>query len=124
MGISKRLRDLRIKKNYTLSTVEKKTGIRKGTLSRYENGKAKPSFDNLIRLADFYRVSLDKLCSRDVKLTLENNEPYVKYVSNDFIKIVNALYLPQNERLINYIIKDPERRIKAISDSYFRIHNV
>ena len=124
MDISKKLKDLRKINNYKLCYVEEKTGIRKGTISKYENGHSKPSYDNLIKLADFYNVSLDKLCARDINLVSQDDESYSITVSTDYIKIINALKLPENSKFTNYIIEDPARRIKAVSNSYFRIHNI
>lgn len=124
MDISKRLKDIRTSMDYTLSYVEKETGINKGTLSKYENDKGKPSYENLIKLANFYNVSLDKLCAQDINLVSESDESYNMRISNELMKIINTLLLPQNKKFTNYIIKDPERRIKAISESYFRTHSV
>ena len=40
------------------------------TYNNYERGKAKPSIETLIKLADYYNVSLDYLVDRDFCNTL------------------------------------------------------
>ena len=40
------------------------TGIDQAILSKYENGQRVPSLENLLILADYYRVSLDYLLRR------------------------------------------------------------
>lgn len=44
-----------------------KTGIEQALLSKFENGERTPPTETLIRLADFYDVSIDYiLCRTDV----------------------------------------------------------
>ena len=57
----------KIKKSYVNNTgftqkeVEKETGIKQSTLTKYENGKLEPDLEKLGILADFYGVSVDWL---------------------------------------------------------------
>jgi len=41
-----------------------KTGIEQALLSKYENGERIPPTETLIRLADFYNVSIDYILCR------------------------------------------------------------
>ena len=44
-----------------------KTGIEQALLSKFENGERVPPTETLIRLADFYNVSIDYiLCRTDI----------------------------------------------------------
>ncbi len=57
------LYDLRIAKRLSLTQVSDQIGINIGTLSIYENGKSRPTGDNLKKLANFYGIDtydLDK----------------------------------------------------------------
>lgn len=57
------LYDLRIAKRLSLTQVSEQIGINIGTISIYENGKSRPTGDNLKKLANFYQVDaydLDK----------------------------------------------------------------
>lgn len=61
------LRLLRKKAGYTQIAVQMKTGIEQALLSKYENGERVPPTETLIRLAEFYNVSIDYLlCRTDV----------------------------------------------------------
>ena len=46
---------------FTQKEVEKETGIKQSTLTKYENGKLEPDLEKLGILADFYGVSVDWL---------------------------------------------------------------
>ena len=64
-----RLRDLREDRDLRQIDVAQATGIDQKTLSNYETGKTNPDSSALIRLADFFHVSIDYLVGRtDVAL--------------------------------------------------------
>ena len=46
---------------FTQKEVEKETGIKQSTLTKYENGRLEPDLETLGILADFYGVSVDWL---------------------------------------------------------------
>ncbi|MBQ0083729.1 MAG: helix-turn-helix transcriptional regulator [Clostridiales bacterium] len=58
------LRALRKKKGYTQIKVQMETGIEQALLSKFENGERIPPTESLIRLADFYGVSIDYILCR------------------------------------------------------------
>ena len=60
-----RLKQLRLEKGLTQIELGKKLGIKRNTYSDWENGKTEPRFDNLVKLADFFNVSLDWLFGRE-----------------------------------------------------------
>ncbi len=61
------LKTLRKQAGYTQIALQMKTGIEQALLSKFENGERVPPTDTLIRLADFYNVSIDYiLCRTDV----------------------------------------------------------
>ena len=62
-----RLKELRKSKGYTQIALQMKTGIEQALLSKFENGDRVPPTETLVRLADFYDVSIDYiLCRTDV----------------------------------------------------------
>ena len=63
-GMENNLRALRKSKGYTQLAVQMQTGIEQALLSKYETGERIPPTETLVRLADFYRVSLDYLLCR------------------------------------------------------------
>ena len=58
------LKILRKNKGYTQIAVQMKTGIEQALLSKFENGERIPPTESLIRLADFYEVSIDYILCR------------------------------------------------------------
>ncbi len=58
---SSALKDLRIEKGLTQENVAKAAGVGYGSYCKWEQGKARPLFEDLIKLATFYQVSTDYL---------------------------------------------------------------
>ena len=61
---SERLMDLRKKKQLTQGEAAKEFGVVVRAYQRYEYGEREPQLSTLIRIADFYGVSLDYLAGR------------------------------------------------------------
>ena len=62
-----RLRQLRKGKGYTQIALQMQTGIEQALLSKFERGERVPPTETLIRLADFYNVSIDYILCRSDK---------------------------------------------------------
>ena len=58
------LKLLRKQKGYTQIALQMKTGIEQALLSKFETGERVPPTETLIRLADFYEVSIDSILCR------------------------------------------------------------
>ncbi len=58
------LKTLRKSKGYTQIALQMKTGIEQSLLSKFENGERTPPTETLVRLADFYDVSIDYILCR------------------------------------------------------------
>ena len=59
--VAPRLRQVRQRRELTITDVADKTGISKSTLSRLETGQRRPTLELLLPLANVYRVPLDEL---------------------------------------------------------------
>lgn len=59
-----RIRDLREDRDLRQSDLAEQTGIDQRTISNYETGKTSPDAYALIKLADFFGVSIDYLVGR------------------------------------------------------------
>ena len=59
--VGPRLKQLRVQRGATITSVAAATGISKSTLSRLETGQRRPSLELLLPLAQTYRVPLDDL---------------------------------------------------------------
>ncbi len=60
----KRLAELRKQNKITQRDMAQKLGIAQPSYIRYEQGKAQPTFENLIKIADIFDVSTDYLLGR------------------------------------------------------------
>ena len=58
------LKLLRKQKGLTQISLQLQTGIEQALLSKFENGERIPPTDTLMRLADFYGVSIDYILCR------------------------------------------------------------
>lgn len=61
MEFSRNLRNARLSRNLTQSHVAKQLGISVSTYTKYETGTNEPDLNMLVRLSDFYHVSVDFL---------------------------------------------------------------
>ena len=59
--LSKRLKELRIKNNYSQYEIANLIGIAQVTYSNYELGRRSVSIQNLVKIAQIYNVSTDYL---------------------------------------------------------------
>lgn len=59
-----RLRELRKNRDLTQISLQLQTGIEQALLSKFENGDRVPPIETLIRLAEFYNVSIDYILYR------------------------------------------------------------
>jgi len=65
------LKLLRKSKGLTQIAVQMKTGIEQALLSKFESGERIPPTETLIRLADFYNVSIDYILCRTDNPTIQ-----------------------------------------------------
>lgn len=68
-----RIKDLREDMDLRQIDVAQATGIDQKTLSNYETGKTNPDSDTLIKLANFFNVSIDYLVGR-IETNLSSND--------------------------------------------------
>ena len=64
-NIMERLKELRTSKNLTQTELAKVFGCNQTAIGKYERGELYPNFSLLIKLADFFEVSVDYLIGRE-----------------------------------------------------------
>ena len=74
-----RIRDLREDRDLRQSDLAQATGIDQRTISNYETGKSNPDSYALIKLADFFNVSIDYLVGRTQR-DFYNSEDKKKFI--------------------------------------------
>lgn len=62
---SVRLKELRLQHGFSQEELAEKIGIKRNSYSDWENGKCKPNYEKLEKIADFSGVSLDWLFGRE-----------------------------------------------------------
>lgn len=65
MLFNKRLREMRMKRNFTQQNMADKLGISLNAYQKYEQAERSPSLDCLVSIADILDISLDYLLCRD-----------------------------------------------------------
>ena len=94
------LRELRTSRNISQPDLAELLGKKdRVSISNYENGKAEPKYDDLLKIADFFHVSVDYLLGR------ENAEKYfvadkkADDVQERFFNQMKALILSSGEKV-------------------------
>lgn len=95
-----RLKSLRKEKNVTQAQIAAILDYGYTAVANYEAGKNEPSIENLIRIADFFGVSLDYLVGRsEVKNELESQEQITKFLERyDHITLAEVIRLLECQR--------------------------
>ena len=62
--VKNRLKELRKSRGYTQIALQMQTGIEQALLSKFENMERVPPTETLLRLAEFYGVSIDYILCR------------------------------------------------------------
>ena len=81
-----RLKELREKRHITQVRLSIATEVSQETISAYESGKAMPSADTLVKLADFLNTSTDYLLNR-----INSDQPLKDIASENADKQLNEL---------------------------------
>lgn len=95
-----RIKELRKKRNITQIRLSIATEVSQETISAYENGRAEPKMDKLVRIADFLNTTTDYLLERT-----DNDAPLNEVTNNMVDEQLNEL-INNYARLNNYQRKD------------------
>lgn len=63
--INEKLKILRKAEGLTQEKLAEKLKISRVNYTRYENGSVRPDYETLIKIADYYNISLDELFGRN-----------------------------------------------------------
>ncbi|WP_430028212.1 helix-turn-helix domain-containing protein [Paenibacillus ehimensis] len=64
-NFGRRLVELRESQSLTQYQLSDKLGIKRSAISHYEKARRQPDFETLVKLADYFKVSLDYLLGRE-----------------------------------------------------------
>lgn len=94
----KNIRVLRKRSGLTMKQLGIELGMAESTVSLYETGKRSPDIQSLIRIADFFNVSLDYLCGREY----DNSERVITSKQSKVLSLFDDLNEEGKEKLIDY----------------------
>jgi len=92
------IRVLRKQSGLTMKQLGIELGMAESTVSLYETGKRSPDIQSLIRIADFFDVSLDYLCGRES----DNSERTFSPQQSKVLSLFDDLNEEGQEKLIDY----------------------
>lgn len=72
-SIGEELKYQREANGYSQSEIAKAIGVSQQKISYYESGKHSAPIEFCIKLADFYKITLDELVGRDIKQKQEKS---------------------------------------------------
>lgn len=78
-------------------------GIKRTTLSGYENGSAEPNAENLIRLADYYNVKIDQLLRDDISKPRQDSLVRRTDISGTSLRVLATTVDPGNNENIELV---------------------
>ena len=65
----------------------KKIGIKRSLVGAYEEGRADPRLNNLLKIANIFDISLDNILTKDVKKLSDNQ---MKSTSDEKVKVLKG----------------------------------
>ena len=105
-----KLREIRKSKNLTQQEIAKKLNLGRVNYNRYELEQVQPSIETLVKLADFYKVTVDELIGHDVPYLINKSQFSADQLA--VIESIQKLDKEQIAKLIAYIdgLKDGKNR--------------
>lgn len=108
--VAERLRSLRESVKLSQVKMAEVVGVKQSSLNRYELNQASPTFETLMRYADYFDVSLDYLFGRtdNPQGKLFEYRPKIEQSDPEMEKFVEMCFdpkSPMNERLKETLVK-------------------
>ena len=116
MILANRIKQSRIKNNYSQKTLSKIMNVTVATISFWENGKKIPSMKHLDKLSKILGVKIDYLFGNDIYVS-DEEETYKVLMSKEDIEII--IKLKEYEKLYNKILENPTRAFERITTKFF-----
>ncbi|MBF0227566.1 MAG: helix-turn-helix transcriptional regulator [Desulfobacterales bacterium] len=108
MAIKDRIKELRLKKDWSQAELGEKMGIHQKQVSAYERGRNIPSTEVLMKLAEIFDVSLDYLASeaegKEAKIDIKDRILLKKFEEVDKLNEKDKVIII--EILNTFILKD------------------
>ena len=105
-----KIKILRKERGYTQEQLGRAVDVSQQAINSYENSETQPDFSVLIKLADFFNVTVDYLLDHEVQNNLSTEFSKYSFTSEDNAMIAKYLSLSKGQRkcidpVIDMIIK-------------------
>lgn len=104
---NKRLRSLREQHKISQKDFAEILGVSNVVLSRYENGERKPDYDMLIKIAEYFDVSVDYLLGKSNSVQLSDEEEFQNFIED-----------PELEMWYKQLPNNKEDDLRALKDMW------
>ncbi|NMA50365.1 MAG: helix-turn-helix transcriptional regulator [Mollicutes bacterium] len=113
MIVGSRLKQARIRNNFTQADLAKELGLSKSSISLYENEIRNPKLETIIELMYLLGVDANYLLGSDVIVEIDNNKvPKYHTLTNEEMNFINELR--KDKMLYNILFSNPKRGIEII----------
>lgn len=101
---------LRKEKDLKQEEIAMKIGVKKNTVSNYENDISKPHYEQLVKLCNLFHVSPNHLMEEDLDIDNENElPPDVQQLKDKYDKLTD-----HDKSIVDYILKMEEESIEPV----------
>lgn len=73
-----KLREIRKRCGLTMKELGERVGVGESTISQYETGKRQPDYEILLRIADYFGVSVDEILGKERSTEDEELQEYLE----------------------------------------------
>lgn len=108
-----RIKELRLEKKLNQKELAEIIGIAQPTLSGWETGRTQIDYENLIKLAKFFEVTLDTLLGADTTPTNRSDNKIPK----DLKRLLDEEEITLNGRMVSP--EDKEKMLRIIEALYY-----
>lgn len=123
--ISMRIRELRKQANLSQEMMAEKIGVSRQAITKWETGLGVPDIENLVAIADLFKLSLDELMGRDIEHeTLAKDYLYESVTEYDIDgkKDFDISFMGAN-KLMLYAYESEKVKVILLSDTISDIQN-
>lgn len=110
--LSRRLKKLREDNNLTQEKFGEIIHVKRGTVCYYEKGRNKPSIEDLAKLAEHFRISLNYFVGHDHYVISEDNLDYGMSMSDEEITFIKEVR--RDVRLHNQLMDNPSNLVSRM----------
>ena len=84
------LRQARLNKGYTQEDIANKLGVKKNTISNYENGVSEPDMETYIKMCEYYETDPTDILRQAYPNTIYSDIDYLKYIPPHIRKVIES----------------------------------